>query len=139
MAQLELLRSSTQSEAHRKSNDAYKTISEVASELEVPQHVLRFWETHFPQVKPSRMRGGRRYYRPEDVEFLKKIKTLLYLQGYTIKGAKKLIKGNLLASDPTEPAARPAQPAPQKKGARPDVESLVSELRILKTMLAALV
>jgi DNA-binding transcriptional MerR regulator len=74
-----------------KSDSAFLTISEVASELNVPQHVLRFWETRFPQIKPLKMRGGRRYYRPEDVVVLNKIKTLLYSQGYTIKGARKAI------------------------------------------------
>jgi DNA-binding transcriptional MerR regulator len=79
--------------ASRKSSTAYRTISEVAVELDVPQHVLRFWENHFPQVKPSRMRGSRRYYRPEDIDMLRKIKALLYKDGYTIKGAQKLVKG----------------------------------------------
>ena len=143
MARLELLKSPLQGDAHRKSDDAYKTISEVAGDLEVPQHVLRFWETHFPQVKPSRMRGSRRYYRPEDIELLKKIKILLYSQGYTIKGAKKLIREGKLAADSVDPAAaatpRPAAQTPQKKSTKPDVRFLVSELRILKTMLAALV
>ncbi len=75
-----------------KADGAYKTISEVSEELDVPTHVLRFWESRFPQVKPQRMRGGRRYYPPSDAEVLKKIKTLLYSQGYTIKGAKKHVK-----------------------------------------------
>lgn len=75
-----------------KAEGAYKTISEVAEELDVPTHVLRFWESRFPQVKPQRMRGGRRYYRLADVDVLKKIKTLLYSQGYTIKGARKHVK-----------------------------------------------
>lgn len=82
----------TASAPSAKAEGAYKTISEVAEELDVPTHVLRFWESRFPQVKPQRMRGGRRYYRPADVEVLKKIKTLLYSQGYTIKGAKKHVK-----------------------------------------------
>lgn len=72
-----------------KAASAFKTISEVASALNVPQHVLRFWESRFSQIKPLKLRGGRRYYRPEDIEILTTIQHLLYKQGYTIKGAKK--------------------------------------------------
>lgn len=77
-----------------KSPDAFRTISEVADELELPQHVLRFWETRFPQIKPLKRGGGRRYYRPDDVELLKGIRHLLYDHGYTIKGVQKLLKNN---------------------------------------------
>jgi DNA-binding transcriptional MerR regulator len=77
----------------RKAASAFRTISEVAEELGVQQHVLRFWETKFTQVKPLKRGGGRRYYRPEDVVLLKKIHYLLYSEGYTIKGVQKLIKG----------------------------------------------
>lgn len=77
-----------------KSPEAFRTISEVAEELELPQHVLRFWETRFTQVKPMKRGGGRRYYRPEDVELLKGIRHLLYDHGYTIKGVQKLLKSN---------------------------------------------
>ncbi len=77
-------------ELSEKAPGAFKTISEVASFLAVPQHVLRFWESRFSQIKPLRMRGGRRYYRPEDIEILSTVKHLLYKQGYTIKGAKKV-------------------------------------------------
>jgi DNA-binding transcriptional MerR regulator len=73
-----------------KAPGAFKTISEVAGFLGVPQHVLRFWESRFSQIKPMKSRGGRRYYRPEDIEILSTIKHLLYKQGYTIKGAKKV-------------------------------------------------
>lgn len=76
-----------------KSPEAFKNISEVAGLLEVQQYVLRFWESRFSQIRPVKMRGGRRYYRPEDVELLKTIKHLLYKQGYTIKGAKKALSG----------------------------------------------
>ena len=76
-----------------KSPSAFRTISEVAGELELPQHVLRFWETKFSQVKPLKRGGGRRYYRPEDVAVLHKVHHLLYKDGFTIKGAQKLIKG----------------------------------------------
>jgi DNA-binding transcriptional MerR regulator len=75
-----------------KSADAYRTISEVAQGMDLPQHVLRFWETRFPQIKPLKRGGGRRYYRPEDIELLAAIKRLLYGEGYTIKGVQKLLK-----------------------------------------------
>jgi DNA-binding transcriptional MerR regulator len=76
----------------RKSADAFRTISEVADELHVPQHVLRFWETKFPQVRPLKRGGGRRYYRPEDVFLLRRVADLLYTQGYTIKGVQRLLR-----------------------------------------------
>lgn len=77
----------------KKAQGAFRTISEVADELDVQQHVLRFWETKFSQVKPLKRGGGRRYYRPEDVALLKHIHYLLYTEGYTIKGVQKLLKG----------------------------------------------
>jgi DNA-binding transcriptional MerR regulator len=79
-----------------KSASAFRTISEVADELEVPQHVLRFWETKFPQVRPLKRGGGRRYYRPEDVELLRQIRSLLYHEGYTIKGVQRLMREGAL-------------------------------------------
>ena len=75
-----------------KSVDAFRTISEVAGELDLPQHVLRFWETKFSQVKPMKRGGGRRYYRPEDVALLRHVRSLLYDEGYTIKGVQKLLR-----------------------------------------------
>lgn len=75
-----------------KSEAAFRTISEVADELDVPQHVLRFWEGKFPQVRPLKRGGGRRYYRPDDVALLRRIRDLLYSEGYTIKGVQKLLK-----------------------------------------------
>jgi len=75
-----------------KSAEAFRTISEVASELDVPQHVLRFWESRFSQIKPVKRAGGRRYYRPEDVDLLKGIRALLYSDGFTIKGVQKVLK-----------------------------------------------
>lgn len=76
-----------------KAQNAFRTISEVADDLGVQQHVLRFWETKFSSIKPMKRGGGRRYYRPEDVALLKKIHHLLYSDGYTIKGVQKLLKG----------------------------------------------
>ncbi len=80
-----------------KSSDAFRTISEVAELLELPQHVLRFWETRFRQIKPMKRGGGRRYYRPADIDLLNSIKKLLYDQGYTIKGVQRLLKENGIA------------------------------------------
>lgn len=77
-----------------KSPDAFRTISEVAEDLDLPQHVLRFWETRFNQIKPLKRGGGRRYYRPSDVDLLKGIRHLLYDEGYTIKGVQKILREN---------------------------------------------
>lgn len=84
-----------------KSPEAFRKISEVAEDLDLPQHVLRFWETRFNQIKPMKRGGGRRYYRPDDVELLRGIKGLLYDEGYTIRGVQRLLKeqGNKLAVD----------------------------------------
>jgi len=89
-----------------KAPGAFKTISEVAKYLNVPQHVLRFWESRFTQIKPLKLHGGRRYYRPEDIDILSTIKHLLYKQGYTIKGAKKAfsLRKQLMEPRPTETA-----------------------------------
>ena len=75
-----------------KSATAFRTISEVAIELDLPQHVLRFWETKFTQIRPMKRGGGRRYYRPEDIKLLCRIRDFLYSDGYTIKGVQKLLK-----------------------------------------------
>jgi len=84
-----------------KSPDAFRTISEVAEDLDLPQHVLRFWETRFKQIKPMKRGGGRRYYRPDDVGLLRGIRGLLYDEGYTIRGVQRLLKehGNRVAID----------------------------------------
>lgn len=76
----------------QKSPDAFRTISEVSQELDVPQHVLRFWESRFAQIRPVKRAGGRRYYRPEDIDLLKGIRALLYTDGLTIKGVQKVLK-----------------------------------------------
>ena len=78
----------------QKMSEAFRNISEVATELDVPKHVLRFWEGKFVQLKPMKRGGGRRYYRPEDVELLKGIRHLLYSDGYTIRGVQKLLREN---------------------------------------------
>jgi DNA-binding transcriptional MerR regulator len=79
-------------QAAGKSPNAFRTISEVATLLEVPQHVLRFWESRFAQIKPVKRAGGRRFYRPEDVDLLRGIRALLYVDGLTIRGAQKILK-----------------------------------------------
>jgi len=85
----------------KKAPTAFRTISEVADDLHIPQHVLRFWETKFSQVKPLKRGGGRRYYRPDDITLLRRISHLLYTQGYTIKGVQRLLRegGGRLADD----------------------------------------
>tara|TARA_Y100001001_G_C7837019_1_gene249196 strand:- start:108 stop:647 length:540 start_codon:yes stop_codon:yes gene_type:complete len=99
----------------KKAPGAFRTIREVAEELNVAQHVLRFWETKFTQVKPLKRGGGRRYYRPEDVALLKHIHHLLYTAGYTIKGVQKLFKGqtkNQIVAGLIESGSIEAAPAP---------------------------
>lgn len=93
-----------------KSPEAFKTISEVAEELDLPQHVLRFWETRFRQIKPLKRGGGRRYYRPDDVLLLKGIRHLLYAEGYTIKGVQRILKeqGNRFVMAAASGAPMPA-------------------------------
>jgi DNA-binding transcriptional MerR regulator len=82
----------TQEAALNKAPDAFRTISEVADELDLPQHVLRFWESRFPHIKPMKRGGGRRYYRPEDIDLLRGIRHLLYGDGYTIRGVQRILR-----------------------------------------------
>jgi DNA-binding transcriptional MerR regulator len=104
-----------------KSADAFRTISEVAGDLEVPQHVLRFWESKFPQIKPLKRAGGRRYYRPDDVALLRRIRQCLYDQGYTIKGVQKLLREGALKADGRGVASLTAQAAaPSTRTIKPD-------------------
>ena len=140
-----------------KSAAAFRTISEVAEELDVPQHVLRFWESKFSQVKPLKRGGGRRYYRPEDVELLRKIRELLYQDGYTIKGVQKLLregqvkKQDLVAEpDGKTPEAKPAPSGAAAESKRADkaaaltpdkkreLESMLDELQALRDELSGL-
>ena len=106
-----------------KSPDAYRTISEVAEGMDLPQHVLRFWETRFPQIKPLKRGGGRRYYRPDDIELLRVIKRLLYSEGYTIKGVQKLLKEQgaqaLVRSAEGAPPRPTGSPPPASAAPRP--------------------
>ena len=94
-----------------KSEAAFRTISEVSEDLEVPQHVLRFWESKFPQIKPLKRGGGRRYYRPEDVQLLRRIRDLLYKDGYTIRGVQKLLREQSRGAPCAADAADAAGPA----------------------------
>jgi DNA-binding transcriptional MerR regulator len=107
-----------------KSPDAFRTISEAADELDLPQHVLRFWETRFATIKPLKRGGGRRYYRPEDVLLLKGIRHLLYDQGFTIKGVQKILKDQGLRYVIGIGEGRPLESMPEEAagGAEPEFE-----------------
>lgn len=136
---------------------AFRTISEVATELDVPQHVLRFWETRFAQIKPVKRAGGRRYYRPEDVDLLKGVRRLLHRQGYTIRGAQRVLKerGIRFVQAIGRGEAEAAAPAPEETEApaagrgsheavalgsadRPELEAVLYELRTCRDVLESL-
>ena len=108
-----------------KSAEAFRTIGEVADELGIPKHVLRFWEGRFPQIRPMKRGGGRRYYRPEDMELLREIRTLLHAEGYTIRGVQKILREHGIdqVKDAARRAALPpvagAEPAARKRGRKP--------------------
>ena len=124
----------------RKSASAFRTISEVAAELDLPQHVLRFWETKFSVIRPMKRGGGRRYYRPEDITLLRRIGGLLYTDGYTIKGVQKLLRegGGKLELAPAEKAPAP-EAAPNAAGGdqalKGELEGVVSELEDIRSLL----
>ena len=115
----------------KKSPGAFRTISEVAEDLDLPAHVLRFWETKFAQVRPLKRGGGRRYYRPEDVQLLSHIRSLLYDEGYTIKGVQKLMReGNLKKSDL---APSPSDMAPfEVNSLKSEIQDAIDELEALR-------
>jgi DNA-binding transcriptional MerR regulator len=110
-----------------KSPEAFRNISEVSDDLDVPQHVLRFWEGRFTQIRPVKRAGGRRYYRPEDVDLLRGIRTLLYSDGYTIKGVQKILRDrgmrHVVEVGRTEAVVKPAKARAVKPGAE------IAELR----------
>ena len=120
-----------------KSPDAFRTIREVSEELDVPQHVLRFWETKFNQVRPLKRGGGRRYYRPEDVDLLRRIRALLYADGYTIRGVQKLMRetgGKMVDTGlASETAAQAPARSASKSGERG--KEILAELETLRDML----
>ena len=111
---------SQQPRRNGKSAAAFRTISEVAVDLEVTPHVLRFWESKFSQVRPLKRGGGRRYYRPEDVALLERIRELLYREGYTIKGVQKLLRDGAVRMPTAGEAARAAHATSPRKGGNPD-------------------
>ena len=120
-----------------KSPDAFRTIREVSEELDVPQHVLRFWETKFNQVRPLKRGGGRRYYRPEDVDLLRRIRALLYADGYTIRGVQKLMRetgGKMSDAGPAPESAAQASARPASKFGQRGKE-ILAELETLRDML----
>lgn len=125
-----------------KSANAFRTISEVARALDLPQHVLRFWETKFNQIKPMKRGGGRRYYRPEDVELLDRIRRWLYEDGYTIKGVQKLLRDGAPDEDRVVESGldenAPSGSADANPNERPNVESLREILSELKEIRARL-
>ena len=143
-----------------KSPDAFRTISEVSEILNVPQHVLRFWETRFSQVRPLKRGGNRRYYRPEDVHLLRAISHLLYVDGYTIKGVQKLLRENGIRGTVADVLARTGmnqddegadvlelsvsvaaapiaavRSAESIPGAAPPMDTLVDELKAIRALL----
>lgn len=148
----------------RKSANAFRTISEVSDSLDVPQHVLRFWETKFSQIKPMKRGGGRRYYRPEDILLLRGVRDLLYIDGYTIKGVQKLLREGGVkilqeraggvdepADAPVErpsaestPASAPTAAAPVAETTKPDsaadprqaLADVLTELEQLKSLIS---
>jgi DNA-binding transcriptional MerR regulator len=102
---------------NQKASDAFKTISEVSALLDVPPHVLRFWETKFTALRPLKRSGGRRYYRPDDVAMLQRIRSLLYEDGFTIKGAQKLVRSKSSVVEPDAPVQTGGIPSGQMQDA----------------------
>ncbi|MGU3539455.1 MerR family transcriptional regulator [Methylobacterium sp. A54F] len=139
--------SPTAGEAGDKRPGAFRTISEVADELDVPQHVLRFWETRFPQIRPMKRAGGRRYYRPEDVDLLRGVRRLLHGHGYTIKGAQRVIRegGVRLVqavgrgeAEVGAPAAGEVEAPEERPTGEPEVAAAGADRRALREVLREL-
>ncbi len=122
-----------------KSSSAFRTISEVAEELDLPQHVLRFWESKFNTIKPMKRGGGRRYYRPQDIDVLRRIRALLYDDGYTIKGVQKLFKEGgkeALKGDPEGTVVRSHENASENAAEfRLELKSILGELQDLRALI----
>ena len=121
------------SRAAGKSAAAFRTISEVSDELDVPQHVLRFWEGKFSQVRPLKRGGGRRYYRPEDIDLLRRIRDLLYSEGYTIKGVQRLLREGRGKDDEAVVDGTPQ--AGEAGDAGSEIKAVIAELTELRDML----
>ncbi|MBB45337.1 MAG: transcriptional regulator [Rhodospirillaceae bacterium] len=129
-----------------KSRSAYRTISEVSNEIDVPAHVLRFWETKFLQIKPLKRGGGRRYYRPEDVTLLKTIRQFLYSDGYTIKGVQRLLKDGLIKTASNQidtesnvlPVASEIETVSVSMQNKNEIKEIMEELKALKRLLSEL-
>ena len=121
-----------------KAPDAFRTISEVADDLDIPQHVLRFWESRFPQIKPMKRAGGRRYYRPDDVDLLRGIRHLLYGEGYTIRGVQRILReqGPKFVQAVWQPGA--AQPAAQPDDKAPEEAERLAPDAAAKTLFGLL-
>jgi DNA-binding transcriptional MerR regulator len=130
----------------QKSSSAFRTIGEVATELGLPQHVLRFWESKFSHIKPHKRRGGHRYYRPQDIDYLKEIKTLLHEKGFTIKGAQKFLSTRTsINPNQTDLFKETVDKIPQKKNKEnptltakdlAELKNIFNELCELKEMLS---
>lgn len=120
-----------------KSAAAFRTISEVSEELDVPQHVLRFWEGKFSQVRPLKRGGGRRYYRPEDISLLRRIRDLLYSEGYTIKGVQRLLREGRGKEGVGETVSVGASTDGGKAEAEKEIQAVIDELTELRDMLKA--
>ena len=127
-----------------KSPGAFRTISEVSNDLEAPPHVLRFWETKFPQINPLKRGGGRRYYRPEDVSLLRQIRQLLHNDGYTIKGVQRLLKEGALKNT-DQPGVATANESDKQKQPKNSITSsqekaalrlIIDELQALRKLLS---
>ncbi|MBL93975.1 MAG: MerR family transcriptional regulator [Magnetovibrio sp.] len=125
-----------------KSDLAFRTISEVSKDLDLPQHVLRFWETKFLQIRPVKRGGGRRYYRPEDLEWLRRIKALLYDDGFTIKGAQKVLGTNSIkkkgSSIQDKEKVRSSKRESNHDSLVNNLEDILSDLRVLRRDLSSL-
>jgi DNA-binding transcriptional MerR regulator len=118
-----------------KADDAFKTISEVSALLDVPQHVLRFWESKFFSLRPLKRSGGRRYYRPNDVAVLRRIRQLLYVDGFTIKGAQKLVRSKASATEPNALATASSASGEDLAAAMVMLDDVKSRLATLKEQL----
>jgi DNA-binding transcriptional MerR regulator len=133
-----------------KSGAAFRTTGEVSEELNLPAHVLRFWESKFPEIKPLKRGGGRRYYRPEDVDLLRRIRQFLYHEGYTIRGVQKLLSEGGPREKPARPfeadpsptlfrlepaAAPPGPPAPSRQALQSALEEVRRELLEIRALL----